>query len=80
MYASVGEALSIIFNILKDETLSALHSLSMESLFTIFKSTSTNGSDNMKLVIKKINYLVTNGSPSVPIFLTNISSILTILG
>ena len=80
-FASVGLCLSIIFTILNDEKISTLHSIAIESLFTILKTFRQIGDELEKWLLKKINYIVVNGSSSIVTnLLTNMSVILSVLG
>ncbi|OHT07190.1 PIKK family atypical protein kinase [Tritrichomonas foetus] len=81
MYAAVGVALSNLFNILLDKTLSALHPPAIEALLTILKVNRQMGTSLEAYLLKKINELVTNGvSSTVSLLLTNMSTIISVLG
>lgn len=80
LYASVGVALSNLLSILKDSTLTALHTAAIESFLIILKCYRSVGRNLENYLVKQINSLIINGNPStVSFILTNMPTLITVL-
>jgi FKBP12-rapamycin complex-associated protein len=58
---AVFRSLFVIFDIVNEESLSHLHSVSIESLLAILSGSKNIGDEVLDMVLEKIDYVVTNG-------------------